>query len=693
MLIFNREKFLILFLIAFHLMASAQTFNGAGGPIPDDGNSVDYLIEVSGLPNTIDTLNFGIETVCINATHTYNSDLEFYLIAPDGQRVGLSLSNGGDGDNYTATCFNHFATTPIGQGTPPFTGTFQPQGQLGFVNNGQNPNGIWKLHIYDNYAFADMGDLQDWSITFGNTPALAYFVTETNIPLVILKTNGQGIPGDTKITAQMGIIDNGIGAINRVTDPFNGYDGFIGIEVRGSSSAGFPQKQYSFETRDSLGNNLDISLLGMAADNDWILYAPYTDKSLMRNRLTYDLSNDMNRWAIKGRFCEVILNGEYQGIYELTENIKRGKDRLNIAKMTPSDTIGDELTGGYIVKIDRVSGPSWVSNFLPDQINVYENQIVYQCIYPKPEDILPVQFNYIQQYVDSFERALAAPTFKNPLTGWRKYADEDAFIDYFLLNELTKNVDAYTLSTFFFKDKNSNGGKLQMGPNWDYNLAWRNADYCTGDLADGWIYRKNDVCGTDISFWWKRFMLDTAYKNRMKCRWMELRTTVLDTTYIFNKMDSIAEYLGASKDRHFRQWPILGTYVWPNPAPLANTYTEELDNMKQWIVERLNWMDNNLPGICSPVSAEMVFGGNEFSIFPNPVAETLHINMAPLRPNDINITVYDGLGQVVLLQSFTTAGNDSETVTIDFKAIPKGFYFVTMSDDSGAIGVKKIVKM
>ena len=162
---------------------------------------------------------------------------------------------------------------------------------------------------------------------------------------------------------------------------------------------------------------------------------------------------------------------------------------------------------------------------------------------------------------------------------------------------------------------------------------------------------------------------------------------------IFNKLDSIAEYLGASKDRHFRQWPILGTYVWPNPSPLANTYTEELDNMKQWIVERLNWMDNNLPGICSPVSDEMVFGGNEFSIFPNPVAETLHINFAPLRPNNVNITVYDGLGQVVLRQSFTTTGNDSETVTIDLKAIPKGFYFVTMSDNSGAIGVKKIVKM
>lgn len=688
-----KHKFLQLFLLAFCNMLSAQTFTGTGGPIPDNGNSVDYSIAVSGLPTVIDTLNFGVETICLNATHTYDSDLEFYLIAPDGTQVALSVSNGGGDDNYTGTCFNYFAATPISQGSAPFTGTFKPQGQLGLVNNGQNPNGIWKLHIYDNYPFADAGNLLDWSITFGNAPALAFMVTQSNIPLVILKTNGQGIPNDPKITAQMGIIDNGPGAINHVTDSFNVYNGFIGIEVRGSSSSGFPQKQYSLETRDSLGNNLNVSLLGMAADNDWILYAPYTDKSLMRNRLTYDLSNDMNRWSVRGKFCEVILNGEYQGIYELTENIKQGNDRLNIAKLTPADTAGDALTGGYIVKIDRVSGPSWVSTYPPDQTNVYTNQIIYQCIYPKPEDILPVQFNYIRQYVDSFERALASATFFNPTTGWRKYADENSFIDYFLLNELTKNVDAYTLSTFFFKDKDSNGGKLQMGPNWDYNLAWRNADYCNSEIPSGWIYRKNDYCSTDISFWWKRFMLDGQYKNHMKCRWLTLRATVLDTTYIFNKMDSIALYLDSAKDRHFQQWPILGTYVWPNPAPLANTYAEELDHMKQWIIARLDWMDNNLPGFCNPAGNEELFGGDVFTVYPNPVAETIQVNVFKLLSKNVTVTVYDAVSKVVLQQKFSSSGSDTETLTLDLKTIQSGVYFLKVSDNGVAIGVKKIIKL
>jgi subtilisin-like proprotein convertase family protein len=671
----------IFFLIFIILSGSfkAQTFNGSGGLIPDNGTSINYSIIVSGLPSTIDTNLFGIETVCINAIHTYDSDLEFYLVAPDGTQVALSMSNGGGGDNYTSTCFNYFAGSSIVQGTAPFTGTFKPQGQLGLVNNGQNPNGTWKIRIYDNYPFLDSGYLIDWSITFGTQPAKASYLKKSNIPIVILNTNSESIPFDTKITAQMGIIDNGFGSINYVTDSFNIYNGYIGIEIRGSSSGGFPQKQFSIETRDSLGNNLNVEILGMAKDNDWILYAPYTDKSLMRNRLTYELSNDMNRWAVKGIYCEVIINNEYQGIYEFTENIKQGDNRLDIANLTLNDTVGDDLTGGYILKIDRVSGDSWVSNFPPDQVNTYENEIKFQCIYPKPENILDIQKNYIQQYIDSFETSLASINFADNNIGWRKYADEYSFIDYFLLNELTKNVDAYTLSTFFFKDKKSNGGKLQMGPNWDYNLAWRNADYCNAELAHGWIYRKNDLCQSDIPFWWKRILEDENYINNMKCRWLELRSTILDTSYIFNKIDSITSYLNEAKDRHFNQWEILGTYIWPNPSPIANTYIEEIFNMKNWIVERLNWMDNNLDGECNNLNIEK----NNFfnvSIFPNPTYD----NITCFFPSEnANIIINDSQGKLV--KDYKV--NNGESINLNF--LKSGIYFVEIS--TGLYTITKIL--
>ncbi|HQV01686.1 MAG TPA: proprotein convertase P-domain-containing protein, partial [Bacteroidia bacterium] len=243
----------------FHLTAQAQTFNGTGGAIPDNGNSVDFVIPVNGLPSVIDS-GFGVETVCINLTHSYDADLDIALIAPDGTQIILAASVGGSGNNFTNTCFNQNATAPITQGNAPFTGTFKPMGILGNVNNTQNPNGNWTLHILDTYPFADDGDLIDWNITFGNNPAYANPFKQSHLPIVIINTNGQTIPNDPKLTAQMGIIYNGPGIMNQLTDTPNTYNGFIGIEVRGSSSAGFPQKQYAVETRDSLGNNLDVSL-------------------------------------------------------------------------------------------------------------------------------------------------------------------------------------------------------------------------------------------------------------------------------------------------------------------------------------------------------------------------------------------------------------------------------------------------
>ncbi|MEO8147854.1 MAG: CotH kinase family protein [Bacteroidia bacterium] len=688
------KYFLTISIIIFSCgFLKAQTFTGTGDTIPDNGNSIDFTITASGLPNVVDTDNFGVETVCIDLIHTWDSDLDIYLVAPDGTQVLLTSANGGGDDNYTNTCFNYYATTPISQGTAPFTGTFKPQGQLGIVNNGQNPNGDWKLHVQDTYPFADYGVLFTWSIMFGTNPATAIIFTSSDLPIVVVNTNGQGIPNDPKITAHMGIIDNGPGMINHITDSFNGYNGFIGIEVRGSSSAGFPQKQYSIETRDSAGNNLDTVLLGMAADNDWILYAPYTDKSMMRNWLTYQLSNDMNRWAVKGKFCEMVLNGQYVGIYELTETIKQGNGRLDIAKLTLTDTTGDDLTGGYIVKIDRINGPYWASSYPPDPVNNTSNQMLYQCTYPKSQNILPVQYNYIQQYVDSFEDAMASVTFYNPVTGWRKYADEYSFIDYFILNELAKNVDGYRLSTFFFKDKDSNGGKIQMGPQWDFNLGWHNADYCNNEVTSGWAYRITDYCSADLSFWWKRLLLDGQYKNHLKCRWMTLRNTVLDTTYIFHEMDSIASLLDQAKDRHFQQWPILGSYVWPNPAPLANTYAEEIAQTKQWIIDRLAWMDVNLPGTCNPAGEEELFGTTEFMVYPVPAENLITINAFHLFNKNASVKIYDALGKEVMNENFETGNAGDDNFKLNISSLQNGIYFVNVFDSGVSIGVKKIVKL
>ena len=173
----------------------------------------------------------------------------------------------------------------------------------------------------------------------------------SNLPIVVIESN-QSINADQKVSATMKIINRGKGQRNSTTDTKFDYNGFIGIKWRGNSSLSFDQKQYTLETRSRTGKEVDAALLGMPADNDWVLHAPYNDISLMRNALAYELWSDMGHWGPRTRMVELVLNNEYQGVYVLTETIKRGKDRVDIAKLDSNDVSGLSLTGGYIMRID-----------------------------------------------------------------------------------------------------------------------------------------------------------------------------------------------------------------------------------------------------------------------------------------------------------------------------------------------------
>ena len=440
-------------------------------------------------------------------------------------------------------------------------------------------------------------------------------LTSSNLPIIVINTNNVTIPDTPKIAAQMGIIYNGEGVRNYMTDPFNNYNNKIGIELRGSTSQGFPQKQYSIETRDVNGLEHDTVVLGMPEENSWILYAPYDDKTCMRNAMTYDFANKIGHYAVRTKFCELVLNGQYMGIYVWMEKIKRDANRVDIAKLTTADTIGDQLTGGYIIKIDKPTGEGgttgWNSNYMATSTKYIH--FLYQ--YPDPADILIQQKNYIKAYVDSFEVALKATNFTNPTSGYRKYMSVTSFIDYFIMNEVSRNVDGYRLSTFLYKDKYSNGGKLHIGPVWDYNIAWWNANYCSGSSTTGWAYNFNSVCTDNymVPFWWARLMQDTTFKSNLKCRWTELRQTVLSIPSIFSYIDSTVSLLNEAQVRHFTKWPILGVYTWPNPNPIPTSYPGEITAMKTWIQNRITWLDANMPG---SYSLPVVNLGNDTTVCP-----------------------------------------------------------------------------
>ena len=460
-------------------------------------------------------------------------------------------------------------------------------------------------------------------LSFGiNNPSLNYWpinswfqppviFTTFNLPIVVINTNGQNIADDPRITCDMGIINNGTGVINSLNDSFNDYDGKISIEYRGSSSQSFPKKSYALETQDINGNNNNVSLLGMPVENDWILYAPYSDKSLMRNFLTFNLGEKMGNYSPRTVYCELVVNGYYKGVYVLMEKIKRDNNRVDIAKLDSNDIAGDSLTGGYIIKIDKYTGGGG-DNWLSDFPNIGGGSLYIQYHYPEASVMLSEQLDYIEHYIDSFEYALNGVNFSDTSIGYSKYIDVNSFIDLYIMNELSKNIDGYRLSTYMYKDRDDNGGKLTMGPFWDYNLAYGNADYCEGGLTAGWeVDGDGGACGWNNPFWFERLLDDTTYQNRLKCRWEYLRDRSFHEDSIFNFIDSIALYLDDAQQRNFQKWDVLGTYIWPN-FYIGNTYQDELIFIKTWLSARLDWIDNNIVGNCNSLinSDELIKSSN-----------------------------------------------------------------------------------
>ncbi len=502
--------------------------------------------------------------------------------------------------------------------------------------------------------------------------------TSSNLPIIVINTYGYAIPNEPKITADMGIIDNGVGVRNNITDSYNNYNGKIGIELRGSSSQMFPKKQFSVELHDALGVRINASLLGMPAEQDWVLFAPYNDKSLMRDVLAYKLGRDLGHYAPRSRFCEVVINDEYLGVYVLMEKIKRDANRVNIAKLNSNEISGDNLTGGYIIKIDKESGSGnggWTSSYFPPNRNGNQ-QIYFQYDYPSATELVAEQSNYIKQYVNNFETALISPTFNDPVNGYAKYIDVDSFIDFFIINEVSKNVDGYRLSTYLHKKKDSDGGKLHMGPIWDFNLGFGNANYCTQGNPEGWVTNFNNVCSQDywlIPFWWDKLYQDGVYRNKLAARWDQLRSNQLQTSRVVAFIDSVADVLNTeSQQRNFQRWPVLNSYVWPNYF-VGPTYASEVNWLKNWVVSRLSWMDANMPKLITAV--ENTSTDFFLEIYPNPFIKEVQIRYSLHSAGTISVEIFDLLGRLVQTSQESKEQPGVHLSQIQVDHLPAGTYY------------------
>ncbi len=684
------RKILYLITLLIPLFNFSQTFSGGTGDILDN-TTINIPITILGLsPTSIDTVNFGLEQICFSLTHTWDSDLTVSIVAPDGTVISLFGGVGNDGDDFQNTCLRWDVATGISTGVAPFNGTYKPNGQMGAVNNGQDPNGVWYLRIKDGYT-GDEGTVSACSITFGNLPAKYWEFKESNLPIMVINTNGQSIADDPKIIADMGIIFNGEGVRNHLNDIKNNYDGKIGIEIRGNYSASLPQLPYAFELQDAAGNNLDSSLLGMPAEHDWLLLANYNDKSFARNIIPYEMFDSMGHYATKTRLVDVIINGQYQGIYLLCEQIKRDSNRVDIAKLKPTDISGVDVTGGYMLKIDYFDNTnSWQLPFDTYQHTGFD---VHMCYYsPKMIDLVPEQKTYINGFISDFETALYGVDWKDPIIGYRKYIDVSTFIDYFIVNEVTKNVDGFKKSRYFHKDKDHADGtirKLKAGPVWDFDWAQKDFD---GSPATGFMY--DDFIGQDINApgWYTRLLEDPAFKDQLRCRYEDFRRTILNDAAINQKLDSVANYLDESKTWHFTTW---GNEAEQN-STTSTSYAEEILWLKNWYHDRFIWLDAHIPGTlngCSMAGEEEISTSTINVItYPNPFESTINVHINSTIIGKCTIRLMDQMGRIVKIQEVNATEISQNTFVLkDLENLNRGMYILEIEYDTEKI-VKKIVR-
>jgi hypothetical protein len=425
----------------------------------------------------------------------------------------------------------------------------------------------------------------------------------SNLPILIVNTLGQWIGAETRIPAFVTAIEPFRGRASVVTPPQ--FLGNAQIEVRGQTSAGFPKLPYNLELNDPQGNDLEVPLLGLPAESDWVLYNPYSDKPFLQNFLAFELHEKMGHYAPRRRFVEVFVDtsggkldypGDYVGIYILLEKIKVDGNRVDLARLTPQQNAEPEISGGYMIKKDKDSpgdlgfGTQGGSGFSGQYLKIHE---------PKPREITPTQLAWIRNYLNQMERCLYAVNWLTA-TGtnhYSHYLDVDSFVDQHWIVEFSKQIDGYRLSNYMNKDR---GGKLRMDPVWDWNLSFGNADYLDGAITSGWYY---SLIGDSEHIWLRRLITGTTspsttlgdpdFNQKIADRWSVLRTNIMSSTNVVARIDELAAYLNEAQARDFAKWPRLGTYVWPNPPIYSTptTYAGIIANMKNWVRSRYNWID------------------------------------------------------------------------------------------------------
>ena len=517
----------------------------------------------------------------------YDDGFVAYL---NGQEIARNLVSGGVPDFNQASDGNHEAIlyqgfAPERFGVDPSlltTGTNTLAVQVhnqSFVSSDLTAIPVLSLGI--NTTDYNYSTPPDWFVA-PDVPVTVNFES-SNLPIVIIVTDqGQEIPNEPKIDATMKIIYRGEGVRNYLSDASDAstldYDGAIKIEYRGSSSSLLDKKQYAFTPYDELGAKNNVSLLDMPKENDWILNGLAYDDSYMRDFISYKLSNFTGNYASRGRYCEVVLNGDFRGIYVLQEKLKADNNRIDINKIKETDLTFPKLTGGYVTKTDKTEGSDFAA-WSMDNYGGYQSNFIHE--HPKPTTVQSEQHEYIKNEFEILQEKIATPSNSSISNGYPSTIDIPSFIDFMILNELASNADGYEFSTFFHKDRN---GKLRAGPIWDFNLTFGNDLFFWGlDRSHTDIWQFDDD-GNEGPKFWKDLFDDAVFKCYLTKRWQELTALgmPLNSIEIFAFIDVTTTLISEAVER---QETMSGT---------TGEFVDQISEMKTFISDRIEWMSSQL---------------------------------------------------------------------------------------------------
>lgn len=404
----------------------------------------------------------------------------------------------------------------------------------------------------------------------------------TTLPVVYMNTKGQQVLKENAIWGNIALLDGNGEEQSVFSLPNSIYRATI--KYRGASSySKFDKKQYRIKFyKNEKDSAKEVSLAGMGANSEWVLNGPYLDKTLIRNKLVYDLARELNGWAPDTRFVELFVDGEYQGVYLAVEPVTNGESRLRLAEF---GLLSGETA--YIVNRDRIdTGSEEIDTW--GKTNGYTYNALY-IRYPSKNKITEKQKAYIQKDISEFEQVLYGKNFSDKRIRYQAYIDMDNWVDYFIINEFAMNYDAGNLSTYLYKELD---GKLQLAV-WDFNNGFDNYQ---------WFRTETDVLHTVENSWFQRLWQDENFRDRVCERYRQLRETTLADEHIAEKIASYQEELGEAVDRNFKVWGysfkenLLAGTSKEGTSRNIRSYEEAMKQLTDTIRERLAYLDKELGG-------------------------------------------------------------------------------------------------